>query len=187
MGDNITRCAWGQIEINQQYHDTEWGRPEHDNRRLFEALTLEIMQAGLSWQTIMKKRDNFRNAFANWDYATVANYDEKQVELLLRDAGIIRHRKKIEATIANAQAIVNLAPMTFDEYVWQYTDGRTLMNHWADEHQVPSTTVLAQTMSKQFKADGFQFVGPKTMYAFMQAVGMVNDHIETCDFKYIGE
>lgn len=182
----VVRCDWGSDPVNQTYHDEEWGRPQCEKRSLFEALTLELMQAGLSWKTIMKKRDNFKLAFSNWDYTQVAQYDQARVDELVQDASIIRHRQKIEAVINNAQRFVAMdaAPVDFSAYIWQFVDGTPIVNHWQQADEVPAITPLAIKISRDLKKRGFKFVGPTTTYAFLQAIGMVNDHIESCVFKY---
>ncbi|RRG17552.1 DNA-3-methyladenine glycosylase I [Weissella viridescens] len=182
----VVRCAWGEDPINQAYHDHEWGRPQFEPRALFEALTLELMQSGLSWKTIMNKRDNFKLAFSNWDYNQVAQYDEAKVDALVQDASIIRHRKKIEAVINNAQCMVEMEATTIDfsAYIWQVVAGMPIVNHWQHSDEVPATTPLATELSRDLKRRGFKFVGPTTTYAFLQAIGVINDHLESCDFKY---
>lgn len=177
------RCPWAHLnEQMQHYHDTEWGRPCHDDCALFERLTLEAMQAGLSWNTILQKRANFNAAFDHFDLHAVAAYDDAKVTALLQDIGIIRHRKKIEATIANAQAILRVQQThgSFDHYLWQYVSGTPIQNHWQTMEEVPATTPLAKALSRDLKKLGFQFVGPTTVYSFMQSIGMVNDHLVDC-------
>ncbi len=177
------RCPWaGQEEIYIRYHDLEWGRAVHDDRLLFEFLLLEGMQAGLSWITVLKKRENFRRAFDGFDPDAIAGYTEKDSERLLADAGIIRNRLKIAAAIVNARAYLKVKAEygSFDKYIWQFTGGQPIVNHWSDASEVPAETELAQKMSKDLKKRGFKFVGPTICYAFMQATGMVNDHLTTC-------
>jgi DNA-3-methyladenine glycosylase I len=181
-----TRCAWangGPLEI--EYHDTEWGVPSRDDRHLFEMLILEGAQAGLSWSTILRKRENYRRAFAGFDPARVARFDARRRAALMRDPGIVRNRLKIEATVANARRVLAVQ----DEhgglaaYLWQFVDGEPIVNAWTAMGQVPAETAASRAMSKALVERGFRFVGPTICYAFMQATGMVNDHITTC-FRY---
>jgi len=181
-----TRCAWangGPLEI--EYHDTEWGVPSRDDRHLFEMLILEGAQAGLSWSTILRKRENYRKAFAGFDPFKVARFDARKRAALMRDPGIVRNRLKIEATVANARQVLAVQ----DEhgglaaYLWQFVDGRPVVNAWTAMGQVPAETAASRAMSKALIKRGFRFVGPTICYAFMQATGMVNDHITTC-FRY---
>ena len=176
------RCAWaGPEPIYIAYHDTEWGVPEHDGRALWEKLVLDGFQAGLSWITILKKRDNFRSAFLGFDPAVIAEWGEDEVRRLLSDPGIIRHRGKIEATITNARAWQAIeAEQGFDTYLWSYMGGAPLQNHWTSLADVPTETEISRAISKDLKKRGFKFCGPTIVYAFMQAVGMVNDHVLTC-------
>ena len=178
----MDRCGWcGLDPIYVDYHDTEWGVPEYDSRVLWEKLILDGFQAGLSWITIFKKRDNFRAAFDGFDPLLVADYDEAKVSTLLKDKGIIRHRGKIEATIGNARAYNEIdARVGFDTFLWNYVDGKPLQPGFLTQKDVPTETKLSQQISKDLKKEGFRFVGPTIVYAFMEAVGMVNDHITTC-------
>lgn len=178
----MERCGWvGSEEIYQTYHDTEWGVPERDSRALWEKLILDGFQAGLSWITILKKRDNFRAAFAGFDPDVIADWGPEQVERLLQDPGIVRHRGKIEATLGNARAWQEIeAQQGFDAFLWNYVDGRPLQNNWSTLAEVPAQTPLSEQISKDLKRAGFRFCGPTITYAFMQAVGMVNDHVVTC-------
>jgi DNA-3-methyladenine glycosylase I len=168
-----------------RYHDTEWGVPLHNDRKLFEFLVLDAFQAGLSWAIVLKKREGFRKAFSNFDPRKVAKYDGKKVTALLADAGIIRNRLKIEATIANARAFLAVQSEfgSFDRYIWQFTGGRTKMNRWRAVSQLPARSPESDAMSEDLKAHGFRFVGSTICYAFMQAAGMVNDHMVDC-FRY---
>lgn len=165
-----------------RYHDEEWGVPSHDDRTLFEFLTLEGAQAGLSWRTILHRRDGYRRAFFDWDIERIAAMGDEDVARLLRDDGIIRNRAKIQATIDNARAVLRLVPqwVTLDRYLWQFVDEVIVVNHWQAAEQVPASSDRAAAMSRQMKRDGFRFVGPTTLYAFMQATGMVNDHLVDC-------
>jgi len=179
------RCQWATTELSIAYHDNEWGVPLHDDRALFEFLILEGAQAGLSWETILKKRDNYRAAYDNFDAAKVARYQQPKVDALLADAGIIRNRAKIAASIGNAQAFLDAQRErgTFDAYIWQFVDGRPIKNARKTMADIPTTTPQAEAMSKDLKQRGFKFVGPTICYAFMQATGMVNDHTVDC-FRY---
>ncbi len=176
-----TRCPWCLSEpLYRDYHDTEWGVPEWDSRALWEKLILDGFQAGLSWITILKKRDNFRAAFAGFRPEIVASWGEAEVALLLADAGIIRHRGKIEATIKSARAFLAIEDRgSFSQFLWNFMDARPLHNHFSPG-QVPTQTPTSAAMSKALKGAGFTFCGPTITYAFMQAVGMVNDHLVTC-------
>ena len=179
-----TRCAWvaGQFDEYIDYHDQEWGVPVHDDRKHFEFLVLESAQAGLSWATILKKRSGYRKAFANFDVQKVARFDERKLEELLTNPGIIRNRAKIAATINNAQEFIKIQNEfgSFDKYIWQFVDGKPIVNHWKDMSQVPVTTKESDLLSKDLKKRGFKFVGSTTIYAHMQAIGLVNDHTIDC-------
>jgi DNA-3-methyladenine glycosylase I len=183
--DNSTRCPWcGSDPLYQAYHDHEWGRPERDSLRLFELLILESFQAGLSWITILRKRDGFRAAFQGFDPAILATWGEPEVTRLLQDPGIVRHRGKIEGTIRGAQAFLRIeAREGFSRFLWSFTGGAPLINHPKTLAEVPAQTPQSQAMSKALKAEGFNFVGPTITYAFMQASGMVNDHLSSCDWR----
>lgn len=178
----MERCGWaGPEEIYHIYHDTEWGVPEYDSRALWEKLILDGFQAGLSWITILKKRDNFREAFAGFDPNIIAEWGEAEVEALLQNPGIIRHRGKIEATITNAQAWQRIeAEQGFDRYLWGFLGGKPLQNSWTSLSEVPAKTKLSEEISKDLKKRGFKFCGPTIVYAFMQACGLINDHLVTC-------
>jgi DNA-3-methyladenine glycosylase I len=180
------RCPWGDGDpLYVSYHDDEWGVPTHDDQALFEMLILEGAQAGLSWITVLKKRDNYRRAFSDFDARRIARYDTRRVERLLANDGIIRNRLKIESTIKNARAFLSVQEEcgTFDRYVWGFVDGRPLRNRWARLKDVPASTSQSDAMSKDLKRRGFSFVGSTICYAFMQATGMVNDHLVGC-FRY---
>ena len=179
----LTRCAWpGTNPLSIDYHDHEWGVVEHDEQRLFEMLTLEGAQAGLSWQTILNKRAGYRRLFEGFDIQKVAAFDAKRVQALLGDAAIVRHRGKIESTIHNAGCILSLweKGQTLDSLVWESVDGTPIINHWDSLGAIPASTVESLSLSKQLKRLGFRFVGEKTCYAFMQAAGLVNDHEVSC-------
>ncbi len=181
--DGRSRCGWeGTDPLYVAYHDTEWGVPVRDDRRMFEFLVLETFQAGLSWLTILRKRENFRRAFAGFDPEAVAAFDGADVARLLGDAGIVRNRAKIDAAIGNARAYLDLAAEhgSFCDWLWSYVDGTPVVGGWADLASVPATTPLAERIAADLKAHGFRWVGPTVVYAHMQATGMVNDHLVTC-------
>lgn len=178
-----TRCGWVNDDpLYIAYHDEEWGVPLHDDRRLFEMLVLEGAQAGLSWYTILKKRDGYRRAFDGFDPERVARYDDKKVASLLQDPGIVRNRLKVKAAIGNARAWLDLreSGLAFSDFLWDFTGGKPVVNAWRRLEDVPASTPASEAMSKALKKLGFRFVGPTICYAFMQAVGMVNDHTTTC-------
>ncbi len=177
------RCSWPKDDpLMVRYHDREWGKPVHSDRKMFEFLILETFQAGLSWRTVLHKRQNFKKAFANFDYHTVATFTNRDVERLVKDAGIIRNRQKIVAAIRNAKALIEIRKhhQTFARYMWQFTNHRTLQTNAKTSKDIPAITPLAITIAKDLKAKGFSFLGPTVVYAHMQAVGMVNDHIVEC-------
>ena len=177
------RCAWlNDNPLYIHYHDHEWGVPVYDERLLFEFLILEGMQAGLNWLTILKKRDNFRTCFDNFDAEIMANYDQDKITQLMGDAGIIRNRLKIQAAIVNAQAFLRIRkkPGDFSNYIWGFVNGEPLQNHWKQANQVPTTTLISDAMATDLKSRGFKFTGSTICYAFMQATGMVNDHTMNC-------
>ncbi|MEX0310595.1 MAG: DNA-3-methyladenine glycosylase I [Tateyamaria sp.] len=178
----LHRCGWeGSAPDYVAYHDTEWGVPEYDPRTLWEKLVLDGFQAGLSWITILRKRDAFRAAFAGFDPLAVAAFTDVDVNRLLADPGIIRHRGKIEATITNARAYLEVnATLGFDKFLWNYVDGVPLQTNFSSRDQVPPKTELSEQVSKDLRAHGFKFVGPTIVYAFMEATGLVNDHITPC-------
>ena len=183
MKKKIMRCAWaGDDELYQKYHDVEWGRPLHDDHRLFEMLVLEGMQAGLSWITILRKRENFRRAFDNFQLDKILRYDSEKIEDLMNDAGIIRNRLKILSVITNAKAFreVQNEYGSFDAFLWRYVDHKPIQNHWRTMSEVPAATDLSDQISKDMKKRGFKFVGSTIIYAYMQSIGMVNDHTTDC-------
>ncbi|MDD1718439.1 MAG: DNA-3-methyladenine glycosylase I [Methanoregulaceae archaeon] len=185
MGNKI-RCAWtGDNPLMVRYHDEEWGVPVHDDRTLFEFLILEGVQAGLTWQTVLNKRENYRKAFAGFDPAPIARYTDEDIARLLTDPGIIRNRLKVTATIGNAGKFLEVRKEfgSFDAYIWQFVGGRPIRNHVRSIGEIPAATAESEAMSKDLKKRGFRFVGPTICYAFMQAVGMVNDHQVDC-FRY---
>ena len=179
------RCNWARTPLSIAYHDTEWGVPVHDDAILFEFLTLEGAQAGLSWETILKKRDAYRNAFVGFDPARVARFTPARIERLVRNPGIVRNRLKIESTVRNARAFLAVQREfgSFDAYVWRFVGGAPLVNHWRSIRQVPARTSESDALSRDLLGRGFKFVGSTICYAFMQAVGMVNDHTIDC-FRY---
>lgn len=180
------RCAWcGKDPLYVEYHDTEWGVPVYDDAKLFEFLILETFQAGLSWITVLKKRENFRKAFDNFDYKKIANYNTEKFDELIENAGIIRNKLKIKATISNANAfmLVQKEFGSFSNYIWGFVNGNPIKNSALTLNDVPATTELSDEISKDLKKRGFKFVGSTVIYAHMQATGMVNDHIKTC-FRY---
>ncbi len=181
----VTRCAWAEDELFWEYHDKEWGVPSHDDRHLFEMLILEGAQAGLSWSTILRKRATYRQAFDNFEAARVARYDEARQQKLLANPGIVRNRLKVAAAIRNAQAFLKVQEEfgTFDKYVWQFVSGVPQVNRWRDMKQIPAKTAESDAMSKDLLRRGFKFVGSTICYAYMQAVGMVNDHLASCTYK----
>lgn len=179
----IQRCGWaGPEQIYLDYHDHEWGVPIFDDRHLFEFLILEGAQAGLSWITVLKKRDAYRRLFHNFDAEKIARFTPARVERLLQDSGIIRNRLKIEAAIQNARSFLTVQEQfgRFSDYIWQFVDGSPVQNKWKTDRQVPASTTLSEQLSRDLKQRGFRFVGPTICYAYMQAVGMVNDHITAC-------
>ena len=182
---NVTRCKWATTDLSIPYHDTEWGVPLHDDQRLFEFLILEGAQAGLSWETILKKRESYRKAFDDFDAERIAKYNAKKIEKLMADPGIIRNRLKVDSAVSNAKAFLDVRDEkgSFDQYIWSFVDGKPRMNKWRGLGDVPATTTQSDAMSKDLKKRGFRFVGSTICYAFMQATGMVNDHAVSC-FRY---
>jgi len=181
--DNLTRCPWSLGHpLMIQYHDTEWGTPVHDDRKLYEFLVLDAAQAGLSWQTVLLKRENYRLAFDNFDARKIAKYTEKHHQKLMLNPGIIRNRLKIRSAIINAQAFLKVQEEfgSFDRYIWQFVDGKPRLNRLKTAKQMPATSKESDAMSKDLKKRGFTFVGSTICYAFMQAAGMVNDHLTSC-------
>lgn len=186
MGEDTVRCPWPGVDpLYRKYHDEEWGVPLHDDRKLFEFLVLEGMQAGLSWSTVLRKRENFRRLFSDFDPERVALFDSRRVELLLQDSSIIRNRRKVEGAVTNARAFLKVSEEfgSFDEYIWRFVEGRPLINRWESLSQLPATSPESILLSKDLVARGFKFVGPTICYAHMQATGMVNDHLVSC-YRY---
>jgi DNA-3-methyladenine glycosylase I len=185
MTTEKNRCAWIADDLMRKYHDEEWGVPLHDDQKLFEFMVLDAFQAGLSWKTILNKRENFRHALNDFDPGKVAEYDGKKYESLLADAGIIRNRAKISATISNAQAFLAVQKEfgSFDQYLWSFVNNKPVINSWKSLSEIPPKTELSDRLSKDLTRRGFKFVGSTICYAFMQAAGMVNDHVADC-FRY---
>jgi len=186
MSNEIRRCEWcGGDVLYIKYHDKEWGVPVHSDRKLFEFLILEGAQAGLSWITVLRKREAYREVFDRFDFNKIAIYKESKITSLLNNPGIIRNQLKIRAAVKNAKAFINIRKEfgTFNKYIWQFTDGETIQNSWKSLKDLPAQTEISQLMSKDLKRRGFTFVGPTICYAFMQAIGMVNDHVVTC-YRY---
>jgi len=181
----MKRCSWPQTELDIEYHDTEWGVPVHDDRRLFELLTLEGAQAGLSWSIVLRKRSSYRQAFVEFDPARVARFTSARVDRLMKDPGIVRHRQKVQSTVSNAKAFLEVQREfgSFDAYVWQFVDGSPRTEKRRSLSEILPRTAESDALSKDLKQRGFSFVGSTICYAFMQAVGMVNDHVMTC-FRY---
>ncbi|HEX8396225.1 MAG TPA: DNA-3-methyladenine glycosylase I [Pyrinomonadaceae bacterium] len=180
-----TRCAWAKNDLAVDYHDKEWGVPLHDDRRLFEFLILEGAQAGLSWDTILAKRENYRAAFDDFDAAKIAVYDERKLNELMNNTGIVRNRLKIASAVQNAKAYLAVVEEfgSFDSFIWQFVGGKSIRNAWETMKEVPAKTAVSDAMSKDLRKRGFNFVGSTILYAFMQATGMVNDHLVSC-FRY---
>ena len=182
----MDRCPWsGNDELMIRYHDEEWGVPVHDDRKHFEFLVLEINQAGLSWKTVLRKRDHYRVVYEDFNPAKVAGYDDKKITQLLNDAGIIRNRRKIEASIHNARRLLEMKKEfgSFDSYIWSFVNNKPLVNSWKCDSDIPARTELLDTVSEDLKKRGFKFIGSTIIFAHLQAVGIVNDHITDC-FRY---
>ena len=179
-------CEWpGENKLMIEYHDTEWGTPVHDDRKLFELLMLDNAQAGLSWQTVLNKRENYRKAFDNFEPAKIARYNKRKITSLLNNPGIIRNRLKIEAAVTNARAVLEIQKEfgSFDAYIWQFVNGTPIRNRWKSLKEIPATSPESDAMSKALKKRGFKFIGSTICYAFMQSAGLVNDHLIHC-FRY---
>lgn len=181
----MTRCEWAKSDLMIEYHDREWGVPVHDDRTLFEFLILEGAQAGLSWETILKKREAYREAFDNFNAEVMAAYGKRKISQLLANVGIVRNKLKIESAVKNAQVLLDIQEEfgTFDRFIWQFTNGRTIVNRWKELKEIPARSEESDVMSRQLKRSGFKFVGSTICYAHMQATGMVNDHVVSC-FRY---
>ncbi|WP_078550675.1 DNA-3-methyladenine glycosylase I [Litchfieldia alkalitelluris] len=183
----MNRCQWVNSDpLYIKYHDQEWGVPVFDDRLLFEYITLEGAQAGLSWFTILKKRENYRQAFDQFDIEKICHYDDEKVNQLLQNSGIVRHRLKISSVITNAKAAMDVKTEfgSFSRYIWSFVDGQPIINFFENQNEVPTSTEISNAMSRDLKKRGFKFVGTTICYSFMQAVGLVNDHVTTCDFKH---
>ena len=180
--ENRERCSWATTDLYKEYHDKEWGKPVHNDDKLFEMLILEGMQAGLSWLTILNKREAFREAFDEFDYQKVALYDEAKMDALMQNANIVRNRLKINSAIINARQFIKVQEEygSFDAFIWSYVEGRPIHDHFKSETDIPATTPLSDKISKDLKKRGFKFVGSTIVYAYMQAIGIVNDHVERC-------
>lgn len=184
--NETTRCPWcGTDPLYVRYHDEEWGKPVHDDKKHFECLTLESAQAGLSWLTILRKREHYRAAYADFDVKRVAAFTPDDVERLMQDAGIVKNRRKIEASINNAKRFLEIQTEfgSFDSYIWSFVDGQVIRNEWQSVEQIPAVTERSERLSKDLKRRGFKFLGPTTVYAHLQATGLVNDHLSTCPAK----
>ncbi len=189
ISDGLIRCTWASNPLNIKYHDEEWGKPVHDDRLWFEFLILEGAQAGLSWDTILHKRGRYREVFCGFDAARVAQFDARKVRELMRDPGIVRNRLKLAATVANAKAFLRVQQEfgSFDQFIWKFVGGAPIQNRWIHHKQVPAKTSVSIALSKELLKRGFRFVGPTICYAFMQATGLVNDHLVTCyRFRELG-
>ena len=182
MPDRGSRCFWATTELSQKYHDEEWGRPVHDDRTFFEFITLEGAQAGLSWETILRKRDHYRKLFSDFDPVRVARFSPARIEKILTDPGIVRNRAKVESTVSNAKAFLKIQKEfgSFDVYVWGFVGGKTIDKRFKRREDLPAESDESRALSKDLQKRGFRFVGPTIMYAFMQATGLVNDHIAGC-------
>ena len=180
-----TRCPWAKSENDIVYHDTEWGVPSHDDNYLFEMLILEGFQAGLSWNLILNKRENFRKAFDNFDYKKIAKYDEAKLAELAQNEGIVRNKLKIAASVKNALAFMEVQKEfgSFDKYIWNFTDNKQIINNWKEIAEAPATTELSDKISKDLKKRGFKFVGSTIVYSFLQAIGIIDDHLISCPYK----
>jgi len=182
----MKRCKWvGEDPLYIKYHDQEWGKANHDDRKHFEFLVLESAQAGLSWITILRKRENYRKHYENFDPDKVAKFDEDKIEEMLEDPGIIRYRRKIEASINNARSFLKVQEEfgSFDKYIWSFVDNKPIVNNWKSIKEVPAKTELSDRVSKDLKKRGFKFIGSTIIYSYLQAMGLINDHTRYCDFK----
>ena len=183
--NNNNRCGWAKGEKDILYHDTEWGVPSHDDGYIFEMLILEGFQAGLSWNTILQKRENFKKAFDNFDYMKISEYDETKLNELLQNQGIIRNRLKINSTVTNARAFMKVQEEfgSFAKYIWNFTDNKRIINKWKELSEVPATSELSDKISKDLKKRGFKFIGSTIIYSFLQAIGIIDDHLMSCPYK----
>lgn len=186
MSETVKRCEWcGDDELYCEYHDEEWGVPTHDDEKLFEMLILEGAQAGLSWITILRRREGYRKAFDNFDIDKILKYDDKKIDELIQNKDIIRNRLKIKSVVSNVKAFRDIQKEygSFDKYIWSYVDNKPICNNWKDISEIPANTELSDKISKDLKKRGFNFVGSTIVYAYMQSIGMVNDHISSCSFR----
>ena len=182
----VKRCKWADYnELMKEYHDKEWGTPQHNDKMLYELLILEGMQAGLSWNTVLQKRDNFKKAFDNFDYNKIIRYEEEKIEELMQNEGIIRNRLKILSVISNAKSFIKIQEVfgSFNKYIWDFVDNKSVHNSWKKLEDLPSNTELSNRISKDMKKRGFKFIGTTIIYSFLQAIGVVNDHVTNC-FRY---
>ncbi|MDO5089576.1 MAG: DNA-3-methyladenine glycosylase I [Leptotrichiaceae bacterium] len=179
------RCPWAKGKEDIHYHDTEWGIPSRNDHYIFEMLILEGFQAGLSWNTILRKRENFRKAFDNFDYKKIAEYNETKLNELLKNEGIIRNKLKIRSTVTNAQAFIKIQEEygSFSDYIWNFTDNKQIINKWENLSQLPASTELSDKISKELKKRGFKFIGSTIIYSFLQAIGIIDDHLVSCPYK----
>ncbi|RRD38900.1 DNA-3-methyladenine glycosylase I [Leptotrichia sp. OH3620_COT-345] len=179
------RCPWAKEEEDIHYHDTEWGVPSRDDNYMFEMLILEGFQAGLSWNTILKKRENFRKAFDNFNYKKISKYNQIKLDELMKNEGIIRNKLKINSAVTNAQAFIKIRKEygSFSDYIWSFTNNKQIINKWENLSQVPATTELSHKISKELKKQGFKFVGSTIIYSFLQAIGIIDDHLISCPYK----
>ena len=185
MKNKNNRCDWAKGEKDILYHDTEWGNPSYDDIYIFEMLILEGFQAGLSWTTVLSKRENFKKAFDNFDYKKISKYDEKKLNSLLNDEGIIRNRLKVYSTVTNAKSFITIQKEfgSFSNYIWGFTDNKRIVNKWKNLSEVPASTDLSDKISKDLKKRGFKFVGSTIIYSFLQAIGIIDDHLISCPYK----
>jgi len=181
----MLRCEWAKSELDIAYHDNEWGKPLHNDKKLFELIILEGMQAGLSWSIILNKREHMREAFSDFDVKKVSEYDEKKIEELMQNANVIRNRRKLEALITNAKAFMEIQRKygSFDKYIWSFVNNQPIINNWTEMNEIPISTDISDYMSKELKKHGFKFIGTTICYSYMQATGMVNDHMSWCEFR----
>lgn len=186
--DQVSRCPWADSsEKMRDYHDNVWGRPVKDDQKLFRMLSLELFQAGLSWETILNKAESFDLAFDNFDIEKVSQYDQIKIDQLMEDKSIVRNRMKIEATINNAKVILKIQDKhrSFSDYIWKYVIDTPVISPWSESEEIPASNFLSDHISKDMKKDGFKFIGTTIIYSFLQAVGVLNDHLTSCDFKYV--
>ena len=185
MEELIQRCSWATTDLYKEYHDNEWGVPSHDDSYMFEMLILEGFQAGLSWITILNKRENFRKAFDNFDYNKIKDYKQDKIDELLKNDGIVKNKLKVNSTVENAKTFIKVQEEfgSFDKYIWGFVNNKQIVNKWKDMKELPAKTELSDKISKDMKKRGFKFVGSTIIYSYLQAVGIIDDHIVTCSFK----